>query len=126
MNYRPIMSFIWAFTFIVGTVSFISLCQAQNSPSPSDNMKTFSMTDQTGFKEGRFRGEVVQLDENSVVIKTKEGKEIELHRDATTKTVGGIKQGDQVEAEADDKRHILSIKPFAQSDANKTNSGKKK
>jgi hypothetical protein len=126
MKHRPIMPFTWAFFFMVTTLIFGGLSQAQNSPSPSDNMKTFSVTDQTGFKEGRIRGEVVQLDGNSVVIKTKEGQEIELHRDATTKSVEVIKRGDQVEAEADDKHHILSVKPFSQSDASKTNAGKKK
>jgi len=67
----------------------------------------------------------VQLDGNTVVIKTKEGKEVRLHQDDTTKVVGAIKQDEPVKAKADEKQHILSLKSFTQSELNKTNTGKK-
>jgi hypothetical protein len=111
---------------LAGFIGFVDSSQAQNEPSPSDNMKTFSTTDQTGFKEGRYRGKVVRAEGSDVVIKTKEGEEISLHRDETTKTVGKIKQGDMIEANVNDEHHILSMKPFSQSGTSKTNAGTKK
>ncbi|MBX3324952.1 MAG: hypothetical protein U0223_00435 [Nitrospira sp.] len=125
MKHRPLIPVTWVLCLMATTLGFGGLSQAQNAPSPSDNMKPFSVTDQTGFKDGRVRGEVVRLDGNTVVIKTKEGKEVRLHQDDTTKVVGAIKQGELVEADADEKQHILAMKQFTQNDANKTNAGKK-
>jgi hypothetical protein len=115
----------WYMFVTLAFFGFVHSSHAQKSPSPSDNMKPFSVTDETGFKEGRFRGEVVRIDGNDVVIKTKDG-EVRLHRDKTTKTVGQIKKGAMVEVEADDQNHILSLQPFSQGDVNQTNTGKKK
>lgn len=125
MNTRTLFVLTWCVALAVATLGFVGSSHAQDSPSPSDNMKPFSVTDETGFKEGRFRGEVVRIDGADVVIKTKDG-EVRLHRDKTTKTVGQIKKGSMVEAEADDQNHILSLQPFSQGDVNKTNAGKKK
>lgn len=115
----------WCLAVSVATLGFVRPSHAQDSPSPSDNMKPFSVTDETGFKEGRFRGEVVRLEGKDVVLKTKDG-EVRLHRDEKTKTGGQIKKGDRIEVEADEQNHILSIQPFSRNDANKTNQGKKK
>ncbi|MBX3319053.1 MAG: hypothetical protein KF890_04170 [Nitrospira sp.] len=109
----------------VATLGFAGSSCAQDSPSPSDNMKPFSVTDETGFKEGRFRGEVVRVDGDEVVLKTKDG-EVRLHRDKTSKAAGQIKVGKMVEVEANDQHHILSVEPFSQGEAAKTNAGKKK
>jgi hypothetical protein len=110
---------------VAALYGYVGSSQGQDSPAPGDNMKPFSVTDETGFKEGRFRGEVLRLDGNDVVIKSKHG-EVRLHRDMTTKTVGVIKKGDMIEVEADDQNHILSMEPYSQRDANETNAGKKK
>jgi hypothetical protein len=115
----------WCMCVLAGLIGFVDSSQAQNEPSPSDNMKTFSTTDQTGFKEGRYRGKVVRADGSDVVITTKEGEEISLHRDETTKVVGKIKQGDMIEVNVNDQHHILSMKPFSLKDASKTNAGTK-
>ncbi|MBX3301816.1 MAG: hypothetical protein KF693_06360 [Nitrospira sp.] len=125
MKTFQLVSVIGCTCVVVALCGFISPSHGQESPSPSDNMKPFSVTDETGFKEGRFRGEVVRIDGTDVVIKTKDG-EVRLHRDQTTKTVGQIKQGDVIEVQTNDQAHILSMKPFSQGDANKTNAGKKK
>jgi P2-related tail formation protein len=116
----------WCLCVLAGFIGFIDWSHAQNEPSPSDNMKTFSTTDQTGFKEGRYRGKVVRVDGTDVVITTKEGEEISLHRDETTKTAGKIKKGDMIEVHVNDQHHILSMKPFSQSETSKTNAGTKK
>ena len=125
MKTSKLLVLTWCLTVLPAIPAFVDVSQAQDSPSPSDNMKPFSITDETGFKEGRFRGEVVRVAGDEVVIKTKDG-EVRLHRDKTTKTTGQVKKGSMVEVEADDQNHVLSIQPFSQSDANKTNVGKKK
>lgn len=125
MNTRTSIVLTWCMTVVVATLGSAGLSLAQDSPSPSDNMKPFSITDETGFKEGRFRGEVVRLEGNEVILKTKDG-EVRLHRDKTSKVGGQLKTGKMVEVEADDQNHIVSIEPFSQGDAAKTNAGKKK
>lgn len=116
----------WCMCILAVCIGFVDVSQAQNEPSPSDNMKTFSLTDQTGFKEGRYRGKVIRADGPDVVITTKEGEEISLHRDKTTKSVGQIKPGDMIEVNVNDQHHIVSMKPFSQRDTSKTNAGTKK
>lgn len=116
----------WCLCVLAAFIGFVDRSQAQNEPSPSDNMKTFSTTDQTGFKEGRYRGKVVRVDKTEVVITTKEGEEVSLHRDETTKAVGKIKQGDMIEVNVNDQHHILTMKPFSPSETRKTNAGTKK
>lgn len=108
------------------TLGLFTVAEAENEPSPSDNMKTFSVTDQTGFKENRFRGQIVRIDGTQYFIKTKEGIEVQLHRDEATKVAGAIKQGDMIEAKVDDNNHILTIQPFSKGDMEKTNAGKAK
>lgn len=108
------------------TLGLFGVAEAENKPTPSDNMKPFSVTDETAFKEGRIRGEVVHISGSAYAIKTKNGKEVRLHRDTTTKVVGEIKQGDLIEAEVDNKNHVLAIQSFSQSDADKTNAGMEK
>ncbi|MGE0469332.1 MAG: hypothetical protein Nkreftii_002178 [Candidatus Nitrospira kreftii] len=116
----------WCLFILAAFIGFVDRAEAQNEPSPSDNMKTFSTTDQTGFKESRYRGKVVRVDASEVVITTKEGEEISLHRDETTKAAGKIKQGDMIEVQVNDQHHILSMKPFSQNEMRKTNAGTKK
>lgn len=125
MNIRKVLWLTWYVAVTVATPGFVGLSHAQDSPSPSDNMKPFSVTDETAFKEGRFRGEVVRIDGADVVLKTKDG-EVRLHRVKTSKVVGQIKEGKTVEVEVNDQNHILSMEPFSQGDAAKTNAGKKK
>ncbi|MGE0645848.1 MAG: hypothetical protein AB7P24_19500 [Nitrospira sp.] len=125
MNTRRSIILTWCMTVGVATLGFAGLSQAQDSPSPSDNMKPFSVTDETGFKEGRFRGEVVRVDGDAVVLKTKDG-EVRLYRDKTSKAADQIKVGKMVEVEANDQNHIRSVEPFSQGEAAKTNAGKKK
>ena len=104
---------------IMLNLSVISVTQAQDSPLPGDNMKPFSQTDPTGFKEGRFRGEVVRIDGQHYIIKTKHGEEKRLLIDEHTKKTGSLKQGDRVEVQLDSKNHVLSIKPYSQEPMNK-------
>ncbi len=116
---------ITTFILLLG-LGLFAMADAQDSPSPSDNMKSFSVTDQTNFKENRFRGQIVRIDGSDYFIKTKDGTEVQLHRGETTKVTGTIKQGDMIEAKVDNNKHMLSLKPFSKDDMEKTNAGKQK
>ena len=56
------------------------------------------------------QGDVLKIDGDSYVVKDMTGKEIRLHVDKTTKLEGDFKAGDQIEAQATEKDHALSIK----------------
>jgi len=40
----------------------------------------------------------------------KDGKEVRLHTDKTTKMMGDVKKGDHIEAQVNTKNHALSIR----------------
>jgi hypothetical protein len=102
--------------------------QAEHQPSPSDLMKTDSVTDRQGFKsdddmqknvekessraEGAktIKGELFRVEGGNYFVKVKDGKEVRLHTDKTTQMNGEIKKGDQIEAKVNDKNHALSIR----------------
>ncbi len=104
---------------------------AEHSPGPGDVMKTDSLTDaQKGFQsdddkqqnvnegkgssrmgEGKtIKGELFRVEEGNYFVKIKDGKEVRLHTDKTTKMVGEIRKGDQVEAKINAQDHALSIR----------------
>ncbi len=105
--------------------------QAEHSPSPSDTMKTDSQSDSgLGFqsdddrqknmndKKGNIRtkgaktiqGELVRIDDGNYFVKVKDGKEVRLHTDKSTKMIGEIKKGDRIEAKMNDQNHALSLR----------------
>ena len=103
--------------------------QAEHSPSPSDTMKTDSLTDAQKYnfqsdddkqqnvndKSGQasgaktIKGELFRVDEANYFVKTKDGAEVRLHTDKTTNMKGKIKKGDQIEARINEQNHALSI-----------------
>jgi hypothetical protein len=104
--------------------------QAEHSPSPSDTMKTDSLTDAQKYnfqsdddkqqnvndKSGQasgaktIKGELFRVDEANYFVKTKDGAEVRLHTDKTTNMKGKIKKGDQIEARINEQNHALSIR----------------
>lgn len=56
------------------------------------------------------KGDVLKMDGEFYVVKDMTGKEIRLHVDKTTELDGTFKAGDQIEAQATEKGHALSIK----------------
>jgi hypothetical protein len=104
--------------------------QAEHAPSPSDVMKTDSVTDQQGFQSDddkqknvdnekgsnsvkgakTITGELFRVENGNYFVKVKDGKEVRLHTDKTTKMMGEIKKGDRVEAKVNDQNHALSIR----------------
>ena len=121
---------------IVGVMSCgLMLCfglsnavQAEHKPAPSDVMKTDAQDDRQGFqsdddkqmneKQGSSRaegaktikGELFRVEDGNYFVKGKDGKEVRLHTDKTTKMKGEIKKGDQIEAKVNAQNHALSIR----------------
>ena len=103
--------------------------QAEHAPGPSDVMKTDSVTDKQGFQsdddkqknvdnekssnpvEGAktIQGELTRVEDGNYFVKVKDGKEVRLHTDKTTKKMGEIKKGDRIEAQMNNQNHALSI-----------------
>ncbi|MEO8341828.1 MAG: hypothetical protein ABI604_19360 [Nitrospirota bacterium] len=103
--------------------------QAEHAPAPSDVMKTDSVTDRQGFqsdddkqknvdndKDGHraggaktIQGELTRVEDANYFVKGKDGKEVRLHTDNTTKMKGEIKKGDRIEAKVNDQNHAVSI-----------------
>ena len=103
--------------------------QAEHAPGPSDVMKTDSVTDKQGFQsdddkqknvdnekgsnpvEGAktIQGELTRVEDGNYFVKVKDGKEIRLHTDKTTKMMGEVKKGDRIEAQMNNQNHALSI-----------------
>lgn len=103
--------------------------QAEHAPGPSDVMKTDSVTDRQGFqsdddklqnvdvgKKGAAKatktitGELSRIKDGHYFVKLKEGGEVRLHADKTTKMAGKITKGDQIEATVNDQDHATSIR----------------
>lgn len=104
--------------------------QAEHPPAPSDLMKTDSVTDRQGFQSDddkqknvnnekgskgpdgarTITGELSRVEDGNYFVKVKDGKEVRLHTDKTTKMVGEIKKGDHIEAMVNAQNHALSIR----------------
>lgn len=104
--------------------------QAEHSPSASDVMKTDSQSDRQGFQSDddkqknvdnekgstsakdakTITGELSRVEDGNYFVKAKDGKEVRLHTDNTTKMVGEIKKGDRIEAKMNAQNHALSIR----------------
>jgi len=104
--------------------------QAEHEPAPSDVMKTDSMTDRQGFQSDddkqknvdnekgsnsakgakTIKGELFRVEDGNYFVKVKDGKEVRLHTDKTTKMIGEIKKGERIEAKVNNENHALSIR----------------
>jgi hypothetical protein len=104
--------------------------QAEHPPAPSDVMKTDSVSDRQGFQSDddkqtnvddekgsnsakgakTIKGELSRVEDGNYFVKVKDGKEVRLHTDKTTKMRGDVKKGDHIEAQVNTKHHALSIR----------------
>ena len=114
---------------VVLSVGPFNAVQAEHSPSPSDTMKTDSLTDAQKYNfqsdddkqqnvkdrkssaggEKTIKGELFRVDDANYFVKAKDGTEVRLHTDKTTNMIGKIRKGDQIEAMVNDQNHALSI-----------------
>ena len=103
---------------------------SEHAPSPSDVMKTDSVTDRQGFQSDddkqknvdnekgstsakdakTIKGELSRVEDGNYFVKVKDGKEVRLHTDKTTQMTGEIKKGDRIEAQVNKENHALSIR----------------
>ncbi|MBC7838616.1 MAG: hypothetical protein H7Y39_08275 [Nitrospiraceae bacterium] len=58
----------------------------------------------------RIEGEVLRVDGKEYFVMGKDGQEILLHSDPTTRKVGSISQGDRIVATVNDQNHMRSIR----------------
>ena len=104
------------------------LARSEHAPSPSDVMKTDSISDRQGFQsdddkhknvktekssaEGSktIKGELIRVQNADYFIKGMDGKEVRLHTDKTTEMNGTVKKGDRIEAMVNKQNHALSIR----------------
>ncbi len=101
--------------------------RSEHAPSPSDVMKTDSVSDRKGFqsdddkqknvdnkkdspRETMLKGELMRVENANYFVKMAGGKEVRIHTDKTTEIMGTVKKGDQIEAKVNDKHHALSIR----------------
>jgi hypothetical protein len=62
-------------------------------------------------KDGKMiKGEVLRVEGDNYFVKGQDGKEVRMHVDKTTESIGSFKQGDRIEAKVNDKNHALSIR----------------
>jgi len=57
-----------------------------------------------------IKGALVRIDYSDYIVKDKDGKEVIVHVDRKTQTMGQIMKGDRIEAKVDEKNHALSIR----------------
>jgi hypothetical protein len=55
-------------------------------------------------------GDLVNVDYGDYIVKAKDGKEVRVHTDRKTLTMGQLKKGDRVEVKVDDHNNALSIR----------------
>jgi len=69
-------------------------------------------------KDGKMiKGEVLRVEGDNYFVKGQDGKEVRMHIDKTTETIGSFKQGDRIEAKMNDEHHALSIRSARGTDA---------
>jgi hypothetical protein len=131
-NIPKIYSMIFCASLL--SLGLYAAVQAEHSPSPSDNMKSDAISERKDFQsdndiqrnlksersdaegERTISGELFLIESGHYFVKEKDGKEIRLHTDKTTKMEGNVMKNDYVEAKVNNRDHALSIrsvdKPF--------------
>ena len=66
-----------------------------------------------------IKGEVLRVEGENYFVKGQDGKEVRMHIDKTTLSIGSFKQGDRIEAKVNEKNHALSVRSTRGTDAGK-------
>jgi len=116
-------------------IGLSNVAQADNAASAQDEMKADQSDrrqggqeagekqmndDMTGgqSKDGKMiKGEVLRVEGDNYFVKGQDGKEVRMHIDKTTETIGSFKQGDRIEAKVNEEHHALSIRSARGTDA---------
>lgn len=100
--------------------------QADNAASAADKLKADQSDRRQGGQEAgekqmhetesaqstgskTIKGEVLRVEGNDCFIKGQDGKEVQLHIDATTLKARNIEPGERFEAKVNDQNHVLAI-----------------
>lgn len=98
------------------TAQAVNAAQASHSASPAD--QAGSKGGQVGahgprekLKVGhRIEGELLRIEGKDYFVMGKDGQEISLHSDPTTRKIGNITPGDRIVATVNDQNHMRSIR----------------
>ena len=98
------------------TVQVVNAAQASHPASPADAVGR--KADQVGvyaarekLKVGhRIEGELLRIEGKDYFVMGKDGQEIRLHSNSTTRKIGNISQGDRIVATVNDQNHMRSIR----------------
>jgi hypothetical protein len=87
--------------------------QANTAASATEGMKPDGQADQNDMTLQRqsrvIQGDVLRMEEGHYVVKQKDGKEVRVATDPTTKIMRQIKNGDRIVANVDDQNRTLWI-----------------
>ena len=106
------------------TAQAVNAAQASHPASPADQLERKS--GQVGvhaarekLKVGhRIEGELLRVEGKDYFVMGKDGQEIRLHSDPTTRKIGNISQGDRIVATVNDQNHMRSIRLTDMADMN--------
>ena len=87
--------------------------QGNTVAAATDGMKPGGQADEKDMTLQRqshvIQGDVLRMEEGHYVVKQKDGKEVRVVTDRTTRIMGQIKNGDRVVANVDDQNRTLWI-----------------
>ena len=98
------------------TAQAVNAAQASHPASPADPAeRKGGQVGAHGAREKlkvghRIEGEVLRVDGKEYFVMGKDGQEILLHSDPTTRKVGNISQGDRIVATVNDQNHMRSVR----------------
>lgn len=98
------------------TAQVVNAAQASHPASPADQLERKSgqasgHTAREKLKVGhRIEGELLRVEGKDYFVMGKDGQEIRLHSDPTTRKIGNISQGHRIVATVNDQNHMRSIR----------------
>jgi len=98
------------------TAQVVNAAQASHPASPADQLERKSgqasgHTAREKLKVGhRIEGELLRVEGKDYFVMGKDGQEIRLQSDPTTRKIGNISQGHRIVATVNDQNHMRSIR----------------
>ena len=93
-----------------------AISERKDFQSDNDIQRNLKSERSNAEGERTISGELTKVESGHYFVKGKDGKEILLHTDRTTKMMGNVMKNDYVEAKVNNQNHALSIrsidKPF--------------
>lgn len=99
-----------------------NVAQAAEKPQPAERMKADPSADRKGSLPdvvkpsedtlqgiNTITGDVLRIEGENFIVQRSDGKEVQLHTDATTQMPVMIGKGDRIKAKVNAERHALAI-----------------